>query len=228
MKNKARITYGLLITAIIFSIATGISLNTYLGIDFIPNFFITLTIELILSILAILTLSKYLSYNFSFPKIKLIIKPIIFALLTTIAINFLMTIITKIAGGKIEIPEALSKLKPIQIFIFVFIYASIAEEFLFRGFLLNLLKPLETTSFIILKRKISLPVILSAIAFSAAHLVLLTTGVSSPFLLRVLIFTFCLGLVAGYYQEKHNNHFYAIIVHMTGNSLAVIASLSLN
>lgn len=228
MKNKERIIYGLLLTAIIFSTATIISQNIHLGIDFIPNFFVTLTIELLLSIFAIVTLRKYLAYNFSLPKIKLLIKPIIYALLTTIVINILMTIITKIAGGKIEIPDALSKLKPIQVFIFVFIYASIAEEFLFRGFLMNLLKPLETTSFIILKRKISLPIILSAIAFSAVHLVLLTTGVSTLFLLRVVIFTFCLGLVAGYYQEKYNNHFYAIIVHMTGNSLAVIASLSLN
>jgi len=228
MKNKERIIYGLFITAFIFSIATIISFNTHLGIDFIPNFFVTLTIELLLSITAIFTLRKHLSYNISLPKIKFILKPIIIALATTIVINLLMTIITKIAGGKIEIPDALSKLKPIQVFIFVFIYASISEEFLFRGFLMNLLKPLDTTSFIILKRKISLPVILSAIAFSAVHLVLLTTGVSTLFLLRVVIFTFCLGIVAGYYQEKHNNHIYAIIVHMTGNSLAVIASLSLN
>jgi len=139
MKNKERIIYGLLITAIIFSTATIISLNTHLGIDFIPNFFVTLTIELLLSIIAIFTLRKYLSYNVSLPKIKLIIKPIVYALVTTIVVNLLMTIITKIAGGKIEVPAVLSKLKPIQIFIFVFIYASIAEEFLFRGFLMNLL-----------------------------------------------------------------------------------------
>lgn len=228
MTNTNRIIYGILITGIIFATATIISLNTHLGINFIPKFFVTLTIELLLSIIAIITMRKHLPYNISLPKIKLILKPIIIALSTTIIINAFMTIITKMAGEKIEVPPALSELKPIQVFLFVFLYASIAEEFLFRGFLMNLLKPLETTSFTILKRKISLPVILSAIAFSAVHLILITTGVSTLFLLRIVIFTFCLGLVAGYYQEKHNNHFYAIVVHMTGNSLAVIASLSLN
>ncbi|MBK9928910.1 MAG: CPBP family intramembrane metalloprotease [Saprospiraceae bacterium] len=228
MKNKERIICGLLITAIIFSTATIISSKTNLGIDFIPKFFVTLTIELLLSMIAIFTMRKYLSYNISLPKLKSILKPVIIALAVTIIINVLMTIITKIAGEVIEVPAALSKLKPIQVFLFVFLYASIAEELLFRGFLMNLLKPLETINFIILRRKMSLPVIISAIAFSAVHLILLTTGVNSLFLIRIVIFTFCLGLVAGYYQEKHNNHLFAIIVHMTGNSLAVIASLSLN
>jgi membrane protease YdiL (CAAX protease family) len=72
-----------------------------------------------------------------------------------------------------------------------------------------------------------MPVIISAIAFGAAHLVLLATDASAFFLVRIVLFTTCLGLVAGYYQEKYNNHFYAIIVHMSGNFLAVIASFSL-
>jgi membrane protease YdiL (CAAX protease family) len=107
------------------------------------------------------------------------------------------------------------------------LYASIAEEFLFRGFLLNLLKPLENNRVLVIKRKVSLPVILSAVAFGLAHLILLTTGVGLFFLIRVIIFTIGLGLIAGYYQEKYNNHSYAIIVHMTGNSLAVIAALTM-
>lgn len=228
MTNKERIIYGLLLTALLFSAATAISLNTHLGIDFIPNFFITLTVELTFSILAIIILRKHLSYNFSIPKIKSILKPIIYALVTTILINVLMTIISKIAGVEIEIPAALSKLKPIQLFLFVFLYASIAEEFLFHGFLMNFLKPLEAVHIVLLKRKISLPVIVSALAFSAVHLIVITTGVTPLFLLRIVLFTFCLGIVSGYYQEKHNNHCYAIIVHMTGNSLAVMASLWLN
>jgi hypothetical protein len=32
-----------------------------------------------------------------------------------------------------------------------------------------------------------------------------------------------LGLVAGYYQEKYNNNVYAILVHMAGNSLTILA-----
>ena len=60
-------------------------------------------------------------------------------------------------------------------------------------------------------------------AFGLAHLILITTGVGALFLLRVVLFTFTLGLVAGYYQEKYDNTIYAIIVHMAGNSVAVLA-----
>jgi hypothetical protein len=31
-------------------------------------------------------------------------------------------------------------------------------------------------------------------------------------------------LVAGYYQEKHNNNAYAILVHMAANFMGVIAA----
>ena len=173
-------------------------------------------------------MQKQLSYKISLPKIKTILKPIVIALATTVLLNISMTIVIKIAGGTIEIPATLSKLNPTQVFIFVFIYASIAEEFLFHGFFMNMLKPLRTIKITIIKRSITFPVILSAFAFSAVHLVLIPTGVSNFFLARILFFTFCLGLLAGYYQEKHDNHFYAILVHMSGNSLAVIASLSHN
>ena len=69
------------------------------------------------------------------------------------------------------------KMSPLQVFIFVFIYASIAEEILFRGFLMNILKPLKIKGISILKRKISVPVIISAFAFGLGHLILITTGV---------------------------------------------------
>lgn len=34
-----------------------------------------------------------------------------------------------------------------------------------------------------------------------------------------------LGIVAGYYQEKYENNFYAIIVHMAGNLMGVIGAI---
>jgi membrane protease YdiL (CAAX protease family) len=111
-----------------------------------------------------------------------------------------------------------------QVFLFVFISASVAEEMLFRGFLMNFLKPLETQGVSIFKIKLSVPVIVSAIAFGMAHLVLLSTEVSVLFVIRIVIFTTCLGLIAGYYHEKYNNHAYAILVHMSGNLLAVLGA----
>ena len=62
-------------------------------------------------------------------------------------------------------------------------------------------------------------------AFSLVHLILITSGAGAYFIFRTLVFAFVLGLIAGYYQEKHNNNAYAIIVHMSGNLMGVIASL---
>ncbi|MCK5170180.1 MAG: CPBP family intramembrane metalloprotease, partial [Bacteroidales bacterium] len=138
---------------------------------------------------------------------------------------FAITVVTKVAGGELEEHPAFSVMNPLQIFIFVFIFASIAEEVLFRGFLLNLLKPLNTKGITIFKRKISLPVILSAIAFGLSHLILIASGVGFLFLFKIVLFTTCLGLVAGYYQEKYDNNAYAIIVHMAGNSFGVVAAI---
>ena len=228
MKNNERIIYGLIITIAVFSIATFTGRELNLNIDFLPNSFVTHSIMLILSIIAIYSFKENVNYKISMPKFRNILKPILFGLLVTIAVNISMAIITIIIGGKVEPHAALMKMSPLQIFVFVFIYASIAEEILFRGFFMNILKPLKTKGISILKRKISAPVIISAIAFGLAHLILITTGVGGLFLLRIVVFTTILGLIAGYYQEKYDNNAFAIIVHMSGNSIGVIAALLMN
>jgi membrane protease YdiL (CAAX protease family) len=131
-------------------------------------------------------------------------------------------------GGEIEKHPLLSQMTPLQVLIFVFFYASIAEELLFRGFLLNFLDSDNFKGITILKRKFSTPVITSALMFGLAHLILLTTGVGILFILRIVIFTFVLGLFAGYYQEKYNNNIFAIIVHMSGNIFAVLGAFLSN
>ncbi len=228
MKNNERIIYGLIITIIVFAIATFTGSKLHLGIDFFPNSFVTHSLMLILSVVAIYSFKKEVNYKISMPKFKKILKPVLFGLLTAIIINILMTIITKLLGGEVEAHPALLKMTPLQIFVFVFIYASIAEEILFRGFLMNILEPLKTKGINIMKRKISLPVIISAFAFGLGHLILITTGVGGLFLLRIVVFTTILGLIAGYYQEKYDNNAFAIIVHMSGNSIGVIGALLMN
>ena len=225
MKNKERIIYGFIITIIIYTLAQIIGFNFKLNNDFIPDAFITQTIFLILSVLAIYFMRKHLSYNISIPKFKKILKPIAIAVLVFIVIAIVMAIITNIVGEESEVHPVFNNMNPLQVFIFVFIYASIAEEMLFRGFLMNLLKPLNTKGITIFKRKISLPVILSAIAFGLAHLILITTGVGFLFLFKIVLLTTSIGFVAGYYQEKYDNNAYAIIVHMTANSFGVVAAI---
>ena len=79
--------------------------------------------------------------------------------------------------------------------------------------------------FKLFRRWISLPVLVSAITFSLAHLILLVSGVEALFMIRMLVFTFALGLIAGYYQEKYDNHAFAIIVHMAGNLMGLVSIL---
>ena len=136
-----------------------------------------------------------------------------------------MAVLTKILGGEVESHFALEVMSPLQVFLFIFIYASVAEEVLFRGFLQNILKPLKNKGIKLFKRHISVPVMISAVAFSLAHLTLIASGANNFFIVRILIFTAVLGLIAGYYQEKYENNAYAIIVHMGGNFMGLIAAL---
>jgi membrane protease YdiL (CAAX protease family) len=225
MKNKERIIYGFIITIVIYAITQVVSFNFKLNNDFIPDDFIRLTIFLILSVLAIYVFRKHMSYNISMPKFKKVLKPIAMGVIVTVTIGILMTVVTKVSGGELEGHPAFKIMNPLQIFIFGFIYASIAEEILFRGFLQNLLKPLSTKGITVFKRKISLPVILSAIAFGLAHLILIKYGVGVLFLIKIVLVTTSLGLVAGYYQEKYDNNAYAIIVHMGGNLFGVVGAI---
>jgi len=224
MKNNTRLLYGLLITILIFVIATLLGSKVSLHSNFFPNSFITHSVMLLLSAAVILVLRNQVRYRIALPGFKSIWKPALFGFLTAVVINILLTIITKIAGGKIEAHPLLEASSPLQTFLFIFIYASLAEEVLLRGFLQNILSPLSVRGIRIFRIRLSLPVIISAVVFGLIHLILLTTGVSGLFITRIVIFTTVLGLFAGYYQEKHNNNAHAIIVHMAGNLMGLVAA----
>ncbi len=226
MKNSERLIYGLTITIAIFLISIFSEMKFHCNIDFIPNSFVSNSLTLLLSIIAIYVFRKDVNYKISLPKFKDILKPVLFGFLSAIIINILITIIIQISGGtNVKLP-AFKILSPLQSFVFVFIYASIAEEILCRGFLMNILKPLKIKGIKFLKINISMPVIISAFIFGLLHLALIMTGVvNAIFLLRMVVFTTILGLIAGYYQEKYDNNAFAIIVHMSSNLLAVIGTL---
>ncbi len=224
MKNSKLIIYGILITVAIFGISNFVGKVFPLNHPFLPYTFLSHSVMLILSILAILVVRNRIGFRLRIPSFKSIWKPILFALLATIVINISMTILSQPVGGGAEQHPAFNVMNPWQILIFVFFYASLAEEMLFRGFLLNTLKPIQHIGIRIFKRKLSLSVMVSAIAFGLAHLILLYFNVSGLFVMRVVVFTLVLGLIAGYYQEKHENLAYAIIVHMAGNALGVVGA----
>ncbi|MBB3187515.1 CPBP family intramembrane glutamic endopeptidase [Microbacter margulisiae] len=225
MGNSQRLWYGFAITAVIFAVANIIGVHTHLHSHFFINAFAVDTVMIVLSIGVILALKRNLHFALSWPKLRYLPKPLLIGMAVSLVFNILIAIVTRHTGVSKETASLLNGMTPLQVFVFVFIYASIAEELLFRGFLLNLLSPLKGKGVACLKRKLSLPVILSALVFGLAHLILITTGAGAAILIMLVISATCLGLVAGYYQEKHNNHSYAIIVHMAGNLIPFLGIL---
>jgi len=225
MKNLTRVFLGLTFTIVVFSLSMVIGSMIDLRIYFIPSSFIKHSLMLLFSIVGIMYFHKYVDYKISFPKIKTIIRPALTGLLVTIIFNIMFSVISSLLGAKTESHAILKKMSPLQVFLFVFVYASIAEEILFRGFLLNILAPLKVQKVEFFRSSVSVSVIISAFVFGLAHLILISTGAGVIFLIRIVAFTTLLGLVAGYYQEKYENNAYAIIVHMSGNLMAVIGSI---
>lgn len=225
MNNIQRLIYGLLLTVLVFAVATFFGGKWVCHSFFFPQSFATHTLMLILSAGLILSMRKQVHYKCFLPRFKDILKPILLGLVTAVVVNVSIVLLTEALGEKNETQTVLTSMTPLQVFFFVFVYASIAEELLFRGFLMNMLKPLNTIGFRFFGKRISLPVLVSAFVFGLAHLILITTGASVFLVIRIIVFTISLGLLAGYYQEKYDNHFFAIIVHMSGNLLAMVGSL---
>ena len=225
MKNNMKLTYGILTAVFIHVLAIILGKTVKLDIEWLPYNFITHTTILVFSVVGIKLLNKNIDLKISLPGFKLIFRPFFVGLFITILTNVIFSIGVKLLGYEFDKNPAFSLMSNIQIFLFIFIYASISEEMLYRGFLLNFIKPLILGSVTIFRRKISYVIIISAVIFGLSHLVLLLSDVSQIFILRTVIFTTILGIVAGYYQEKYNNTSYAIIVHMGGNSMALVAMM---
>ena len=202
--------------------------------DFFPKSFITHSTMLLFSIIGIVYFSKNSYFSFQFKKLrfKYYFIGVLIAIAGFIIAQILATLFLTIFGFEID-PSGrghtgIEEMSSLQFFVFIFIYASICEEFLFRGFTQNFLMPLNTIRFNISKNVyLSLPVILSGVLFGLAHLILLNTETSGPMIFRIVIMTWIGGTIAGYFQEKHQNILPAIIVHMTLNLPGLLMSFIL-
>jgi membrane protease YdiL (CAAX protease family) len=102
---------------------------------------------------------------------------------------------------------------PLQTVIFVWIYASAAEEIFTRGLLQGYLSPLGRYGINLSKRlRLSLPVLFSGLYFGLMHIVAIDK-MGPP----VILLTTFLGIVAGYYREKTGSLMPAIIIHALFN-----------
>ena len=224
-KKLSLLLCGLVLTGIVFGIANCCGHYWTPSCSFFSKTFPTHITMLLLSLGLIYLLRDKLGYRLAMPELKQIFKPMGYGLLATFVTNFTLGILSLILGTTPEKHPAVDGMSVSQYLVFIIILAPIAEEHLFRGFLQNYLKPLSDKGFKLFRWRISIPVLVSAIAFSLAHLVLLYYGISGIFMTRVLVFTLVLGLIAGYYQEKHNNIAYAILVHAAGNILGLLSVL---
>lgn len=168
---------------------------------------------LVFSFVLILVFSKgkLKSYGFCWPRSTgQVLWPVLLGLIAGAASTVLLLLIPSEGSGSI-IPEGYSMLKVILL---VWLLASVAEEFAYRGLVQGFLSALKDKKVL---RVISLPVLISALLFSASHLILLTRGVDIFKLLVILAFTFSLGLIAGYWQEKSESIIPAIVAHICAN-----------
>ena len=112
-----------------------------------------------------------------------------------------------------------------QMVLLVWVFASVAEEILVRGYVQSYLEPLRAYGFSAFGVRFSVPVLLSAIFFSCMHLVLLARGTSFQAVYIIMVFTFFLGLVAAYHSEKSDSVLPPIAAHMFFNIGGVIGAI---
>lgn len=211
------IANGILITVVIFAIST-----------FLPKFFdilkpsfVTHTSMLILSVIAIFIFGKRNFKSYGFQKGKKIkwLVPIIIAL-SLGATATLVTLVLKISGI-----QAAKNLTFPEVILYIWFVASICEEILMRGFLQSYLSPLKDMSVNLGVVKVNVPTFIAALLFSLMHLIIIKSGADFFTVVVILIFTFCVGILAGFYRSKSESLIPAVILHMLANVGGVIGGI---
>jgi membrane protease YdiL (CAAX protease family) len=104
-----------------------------------------------------------------------------------------------------------------QIVVGVWIIASTCEEVVTRGLVQTFLDPLRNVGLNLGRARISLPILMGALLFSAMHVPLLIMGIDTVLGVQILISTFLLGLIAGFYREVTGSLLPAILAHILAN-----------
>ncbi|MBD3236025.1 MAG: CPBP family intramembrane metalloprotease [Candidatus Eisenbacteria bacterium] len=104
-----------------------------------------------------------------------------------------------------------------QEILFIWIYASLAEEVVTRGLVQGFLDPLRGRGIRLGGLLLSTPVLVGALFFGAMHLSLFTVGFHPAVVIRIVIFATLIGLVAGYYRERSRSLWPAFLAHASAN-----------
>ena len=221
MNKILKIFLGILITLIVLALSGGIEITIKSIIDSIPMGVCSQVGILIISILLIFLFSKKRIIEFNIGKVKIqqLIRPIGLTIFLLI-LRQLIPMVMENEGHPVAVSMSIS-----QQLIFIVVLASLSEELLFRGFLQNMLNPIKSYGINFFNTRLSLPVIISGILFGLMHFAMIGTGASFSFVIQIVISGIFLGMIAGYFQEKHNNFTFAFIVHMTANLGGLILSM---
>lgn len=175
--------------------------------------FINHTAMLILSIIIALIVSKGELSRYGFKLTRDIqMKQIIS---WGLGLGIISTLIESSIPGKENV--VWEELSFLQTIVFIWLYASISEEVFARGLIQSSLSRLTKYGFTVFERRISLPVLISAMLFGLVHLVQSAMGAGGYQVLVIVLSAFVLGLIAGYQRENTGSLVPAIMVHMFAN-----------
>jgi len=175
--------------------------------------FINHTAMLILSTIIMLVVSngKLSRYGFKLARNVQLKRVISWGL----GLGIMSTLIETSLPGKESI--VVGELTFLQTVVFVWLYASICEEIFARGLIQSSLSRLAQLGVTVFERRISLPVLVSALLFGLVHLIQSAMGAGGYKVLIIVLFAFVLGLIAGYQRERTGSLVPAIMVHMFAN-----------
>jgi membrane protease YdiL (CAAX protease family) len=179
--------------------------------SFIPQSFVTHTVMLLLSIAAMLVISKGRLdlYGLTAAKYQFTPRILLWAMPTAV-----LTIASIAMSPQARASAGSTELTRLQLVVFVWIYASIGEEVLTRGLLQTLLSGKEGSR-VSPRRRLSMPVVVSALFFGAMHIFLFESmGAEAVPVILLVIF---LGFVAARYRESTGSLLPAVIVHALFN-----------
>ncbi len=187
----------------------------------IPAIATTQALELILSIIAVWIFGhgRFADYGFRRPEPGYMgtgnLSRVLMSFGVAVVLGMAATSVTLIVGAAGN-PIARELNLP-QIILFVWIFSSIIEEIFTRGFIQSHIARATTASINFGLFRIQVPVLCSALAFAAMHLILLRRGADATTIVIILCFTFSVGLLAGHERSRSNSLLPAIGVHMLAN-----------
>jgi len=178
--------------------------------SFFPRSFVTHSLMLALSVVAMWLISKGRLdlYGFTHGTYKFSPRILLWVLPTTV-----LSIVPAVASHGQGMRGIIELTRP-QTIVFVWVYASICEETLVRGLLQTLLSR-DAKVGAAVPHRLSMPVLVSGLFFGSMHIVLVKR--MGPAAVPLILLATFLGLVAARYRETTGSLLPPIIVHALFN-----------